>query len=348
MMTIDERIDHYCAAAESRATTRHGKIRAAVKMLRTAGQGWSAPSRRVIVAEALADRRPGPRQPIDDDERARRRAAADPRFRRRMLARRRRLIRRAETAAAWLRALPEIRRLSGILGLDVPPPPAEYADYLEYAREVARCGGEYSGDTEHDAALRPGQNVAETRTYRGDRYSRRCTWHRTDAVHRVAIDPASLPHPSDPRVRESLTDGLPLLAWDPATGAATWARVSRKALTTEDGWYLCRRVGREWVTYHSTRSLRHCRRGLMRKVSEVVARHRRERADRRMLAMWLWRHRHDRLTWDAPRLCGYCRPGVQQWMARHGITPDRATVARVWRTRDPRARLVIERLATAS
>ena len=145
--------------------------------------------------------------------------------------------------------------------------------------EAACVGGDYSGDTSTNCMVRvPAAEIqADTLTSCGERYSRRSTHFKTDAIHRVVIDvrhAVSLWLAPEGLLDASRRDGLPLLdvsrkaVESSPVGAAykaTWVVSSgRKRIKAVDGWVA-------WApdtktTYHSTKSGASALRGLKRKV----------------------------------------------------------------------------------
>ena len=231
---------------------------------------------------------------------------------------------------------------------------------LEYARSIAhRYGGEYSGDF---SARAEWGTAATARTYtsRGDQYSRRCTYHKTNATHVVTLDPARVHalHASERLRQLSAADGLPLIALDD-DGAAVWVGVSNKQLFSRAGWI----IGDDVCCYHSTQSREHAVKGHARKRAKLDAERARKRAklEARRLATtpgtpeYIAAQKAERRARLIARLCkgatatiadarrlGYCGPGIAAFQRAHGIG-ETAPLPDLVKTGNPSAvRLALE------
>lgn len=217
------------------------------------------------------------------------------------------------------------------------------AEALGYS--AARRGGRYSGHTDWSALTWGETTAARTTTSRGDQYSRRCTYRRLDARHEVTltvegtVDLIDAPALAAASERE----GLPLISYCAATGAAVWVALRGKAIRAQRGWIATAGEGAGAVIYHSTESLDHARRGASRKAgaaareAERIARDRatETRADRRARLVVRLCGGATATVGDALR-AGYCRPGIAAWQQRHGIG-DSAPLAALVATGDPLA-----------
>ena len=226
----------------------------------------------------------------------------------------------------------------------------------------------YSGETKHrvawaDGTLCPTQCAAAagTKTRDGDRYSRAPKYHKTDAVHCIALDPhsvAELVRNTDLRSASSWSwDRLPLIALRP-DGRATWLRRdgNSKRVLAQHGW-----IASDGPTrcYHSTISAAHAAEGLARKVAAQTeaAAEAKALAEARLLALppeeraRLARLRREarrasllaristQVTASEPdaRALGYCSPGIAAFRAQYGITGERVALADLCRTGDRQA-----------
>lgn len=197
------------------------------------------------------------------------------------------------------------------------------------------CGGTYSGNTRY--ITRWGTKAsAHTATGQGSRYSRGCTYKRTDAEHVITLDPAgvALLVENEPLRSLSAMDGLRLIALYP-DGSAVWVRTKGKAIESEAGWIA-------WngsICYHSTKSMEHAKAGFDRKLKAHLKVLREERKS----------HKENRRARLVARLCagvtatiedarrlGYCTPGIQAFQSRYGIG-DSATLPELVRTGNPSA-----------
>lgn len=204
------------------------------------------------------------------------------------------------------------------------------------ARSIAeRCGGRYSGQTS-DVAEWGTIATAHTSTSRGDRYSGKCTYSKTDATHIVTLDPAGVPLliESEALRHASARDGLHLIALYP-DGSAVWVKTRGKAIVSERGWV----AGNGACCYHSTKSLEHAQKGFERKHATVVA----ELRQRRLTNKQARRVRliarlcgHVEATMDDAHALGYCDPGIRAFQAKHGLG-DTASLPELVRTGDANA-----------
>lgn len=206
----------------------------------------------------------------------------------------------------------------------IPPPRREAArNALELGKSLARHaaaeGGRYSGTYFIEGDF--GEVCqAETRTSRGSRYSRSCTYYQTNTSHHVRVTPDGVIDlvGEDALIEASDRDGLPLIAYKKATGAAVWVRVCGKKLVLTNGFVA--HEGRD--CFHSTKSLVHAQKGLDQK--QKVARQVVERAAAEKKG-----YRRARLV---ARLCGgaiatiadamalgFCEPGIRAFQAKFGI-----------------------------
>lgn len=221
-------------------------------------------------------------------------------------------------------------------------------DYATAAVETAmrlgdvavRLGGFYSGST--DRSVTWGADLAaRTVTSDGDRYSRRCTYKKTDARHEVVITADGMVDliDSPELVAASSDEGLPLVSYRAATGAAAWVVVRHKRLAIERGWVATAGGDGDFVIYHSTESMDHAVRGAARKAAAAAREAGRvtrdARADRRArLVIRLCREATATVA-DAVA-AGYCPAGIRAWQEKNGIGNE-APLAALVQTGDPLA-----------
>lgn len=231
----------------------------------------------------------------------------------------------------------------------IPRPRRELAERvhktaLEIALDAAhRAGGDYSGSVDHTVRFGSGANTgatAYTTTYQGEQYSRSCTYRKTNATHRVQLDPSRV-HTlvESDRLRElSNRDGLPLIALDD-DGKAAWVVTKGKQIAAEHGWI----IGDDVCCYHSTKSREGAVKGHARKRAEIDRRNA-EAAERERLRKASPEYKAERRARLIARLCGsltatiadakscgYCDPGIAEFQRRHGIG-DTATLPELVRT----------------
>lgn len=232
----------------------------------------------------------------------------------------------AATLAAW-KALGRPQREYAIATADLA---------MARARDAARAGGHYSGDTTRAVAW-GSRTTARTVTGCGARYSSRCRYTKTNASHEVEITPEGVvdligcPEIAD----ASAAEGLPLIAYCATTGAATWVAPRGKAITAGKGWIAADGA----AIYHSTVSKAHAEQGARRKAAGLAKRaaevRGKTRADRR--ARLVVRLCRGAVATVADALAaGYCEPGIRAWQERNGIG-DEAPLADLVRTGDPLA-----------
>ena len=200
---------------------------------------------------------------------------------------------------------------------------------------AAVLGERYSGETDY-AVKWAASPSASTYTAKGDRYSGRCTYQKTDASHVVNLSPewAILLAEREDVAALSARDGLPLIGWH-ADGRACWVRTKGKALTEEIGWIA--HFGT--ACYHSTKSQKAADQGLAKKLASERAFWASAAEARKNAAQWAKDERRARLV---ARLCdvsatiadaremGYCLPGIEAFQSQHHIgdsAPLRALLA---------------------
>lgn len=227
----------------------------------------------------------------------------------------------ATTAAAALARTPRDRRDMAAKAIEIG---------LTLAKAAAELGSSYSGDTKYLAKFGDAPS-ATTSTSRGGQYSRRCTYHKTNAAHHVTIAAAGLPLLVESEALRlcSAREGLHLIALHP-DNSAVWVRSHGKAIISERGWV----VGNGAMCYHSTKSADDASRGFQRK----MAAHEREQKLARASAKV---ERRAKLiarlcagavaTIEDARRLGYCSPGIAAFQSRHGIG-DTATLPELVRT----------------
>lgn len=213
------------------------------------------------------------------------------------------------TAAAAFAKLPKERRLMAESAVKMA---------LEIGKAAARQGSSYSGQTSYGAKWGD-KASAETDTSKGDQYSRKCTYHMTNAYHFVTLDPAGVPClvESEALRQCSARDGLHLIALYPDT-SAVWVRGKGKSIVSERGWI----AGNASVCYHSTKSAADAASGFKRK----LAAHEKEqklalaagKVERRARLIARLCGEAVATIADAKRL-GYCDPGIAAFQSQHGI-----------------------------
>lgn len=193
---------------------------------------------------------------------------------------------------------------------------------------------------------------AEGDSYRGSSYSSRCTWRRTDSVHRFRIPPRwrSTVHARGLAILdgmvtlsaeiESENDGI-------TTYAAVWVRQGRGfSLETSRGWIACC----DGASYHSDKSPAAARSGLRRKLSwkslpedvraarvsaatAARAKKRQEqlaRLTRRLQRLDLAEIGHVEVSYDDSRRAGNCHDGTLAFGDRlFGDGRRKATISEV-------------------
>ena len=195
-------------------------------------------------------------------------------------------------------------------------------------RAIAQAGDQYSGRLSTRIEWRSAA-CAWTSTSKGDRYSRSCTYRRTDAAHIVHLDARRVLGLLDrPEVvSASERDGLPLIALDP-DGACVWVRSVGKRIESVSGWIAVR----QGVTFHSTTSREHAEQGLARKWKKQAAQIKLSRRTRLVARLC----KGAVATVQDAREMGYCTPGIEQFRSRHGIG-ETATLPELIATGDPQA-----------
>ena len=208
------------------------------------------------------------------------------------------------------------------------------ADYFAYAT-ARKLGGEYSGDVSHSVIW--GETAkAETHTDKGDTYSRKCTYRKTDACHTITLDVAgvSLLVANKTLRDQSSRDGLPLIALYP-DDSAVWVYRKGQQIVSQSGWV----VGNAFECFHSTQSREHAIKGLARKeaarIRELHHKRLSRKQDRRAALVARLCHGVIATLADAKAL-GFCAPGIQAFQSMYGIG-DEAPLPELVRTGNPSA-----------
>ena len=208
-------------------------------------------------------------------------------------------------------------------------------------KAAAKLGDSYSGETDYTAKWAASPS-ASTYTAKGDRYSGRCTYQKTDASHVVRLSPewAVLLAEREDVASLSARDGLPLIGWH-ADGRVCWVKTKGKAITDEIGWLSCFGA----TCYHSTKSQADADKGLARKLASMRAFWASAAEARKNAAQWAKDERRARLI---ARLCdvsatigdalalGFCRPGIEAFQSQHHIG-DTAPLRALLNTGNPSA-----------
>ena len=202
-------------------------------------------------------------------------------------------------------------------------------------KAAAKSGDSYSGETDY-AAKWAASPSASTYTAKGDRYSGRCTYQKTDASHVVRLSPewSVLLTEREDVAALSARDGLPLIGWH-ADGRACWVKTKGKAITEEIGW-----IAHFGTTcYHSTKSQKSADQGLKIKLAAMRDEWAAQAVARANATQWAKDERRARLiarmcnvsaTIADARAMGYCLPGIEAFQSQHHIgdaAPLRALLA---------------------
>ncbi len=230
----------------------------------------------------------------------------------------------------------------------IPAPQRRAAQHdVARAREIAaasvdRMAENYSGNTSVEIKFGP-RAFASTNTRKGDQYSRRCTYRKTDAAHVAVVPIAGIPALVDSPllVAASHRDGCPLISLMP-DGAAVWL-AGGKPLHSVSGWVAYDAATN--ICYHSTASREAAEKGLAKKLAIHTAAQARvvesRKIQRRLRLVARLCHSVTATVEDARRL-GFCTPGIQSFQTRYGIG-DAAPLPDLVRTGDPAAiRLALE------
>ena len=208
------------------------------------------------------------------------------------------------------------------------------AEYFAYVT-ARKLGGEYSGQVTHEVSW--GETAkAETHTDKGDTYSRKCTYRKTDACHTVTLDVAgvSLLVANKTLRDQSFRDGLPLIALYPDDSAVWMYRNGRQIFSTA-GWI----VGNAFECFHSTQSREHAVAGLAKKEAARIRESARQKLSRKQnrRAALVARLCHGAIaTLADAKALGFCAPGIQAFQTMYGIG-DEASLPELVRTGNPSA-----------
>lgn len=181
----------------------------------------------------------------------------------------------------------------------------------------------YSGSTE--ICISTGSPSAETKTSRGKQYSRRCTYHQTDAVHTIVV-------PADwyTRVyRRGLgsVDGMLTLNAEPVESdgytiyKATWMRRSGKRILAESGYVA---IGENGAAHAKTES--GAKAILTRRANEIKHTRHESHIRKALQEMRLSGYGEVIVTISDSLCAGNCKPGTLEFRDRHFPNRDFATV----------------------
>lgn len=239
----------------------------------------------------------------------------------------------AKTAESTFKSLPKKRRNAAVSAV-------QQAEL--YARRIANnIGGVYSGKTTH--AVQWGDNTsASTSTRNGDRYSRRCSYRKTNATHTICLNAEDILTVLDNAevATASDRDCLPLLSYSTKLGAARWLKARNKQLAIVEGFIAYDAESR--LCHHSEISLDHAERGLEIKLGywraiQEKAKQRKKDERRASLIARLCPTATATIE-DAKRL-GFCEPGIRAFQEKHNIG-DEAKLSALLATKDDRAIMV--------
>jgi len=193
-------------------------------------------------------------------------------------------------------------------------------------RAATKYGDNYSGATDYTAKWTQFPvPSAKTHTEKGEKYSRGCTYRKTDASHVASLSPewAVLLAERSEIAELSARDGLSLIGWH-QDGRVCWVRQKNKAIASEIGYI----AASGSTCYHSTDSQSAADKGLARKLAALRAEWKAQSEARANAAQVAKGERRARLV---ARLCnvsatigdalamGLCRPGIEAFQSQHHI-----------------------------
>ena len=203
---------------------------------------------------------------------------------------------------------------------------ANKANAEKMGRAAAERGENYSGATDYAARWTESPvPSASTYTDKGDQYSGRCTYRKTDASHvaKLSSEWAVLLAERSEIAELSARDGLDLIGWH-EDGRVCWVRTKNKAITSEIGYIAASGT----TCYHSTDSQSAADKGLARKLAALRAEWEAQSDARANAAKSAKAERRAKLV---ARLCnvsatigdalamGLCRPGIEAFQSQHHI-----------------------------
>jgi len=329
---LADRVRYYADKAGSNARTKRGVIKAATAHYR-AWRTEKHPHDFAVYRPRVALRSFSPL------ERESRRLKTDAAYRKLWAARQRRIMAKATAADIFLGTHATLIRqgMACEVRLDYFAATKAAASLLEITAKPAAAAvfgkaENYSGNTNTQIEYTTAAAEASTSTGQGCKYSRSCTYRKTDATHRLRlcvdpIAPQNLQHlatlPLDV-VHASRQDGLPLISSGPVDSRAclaTWA-TGGKPLGSRAGAMAWDWRGPVCVIYHAD-SIKAARKGLenkLAKMAETDAARAREKSG--LPALW----QPILTTSDVRRYTGWCAAGCREWISRHlGRATSRAT-----------------------
>lgn len=186
---------------------------------------------------------------------------------------------------------------------------------------------------------------ASTNTSKGDAYSRRVQYKKTDAYHLTLFNLAGLigVYENLDIAEVSALDGLPLISYNPKDGAAVWVETSGKRHRSVQGWVAYDSDTR--LCFHSDKSADHAKSGLKRKVKkhkqylQDAAKDALEFAEANKAVI---EAKDTFASVQDARSFGYCSAGIREFQEKHNLA-DTVSLADLAATGDERA----QRLAVA-
>jgi len=197
----------------------------------------------------------------------------------------------------------------------------------------------YSGDEAQGLGWTELCANVSTTISKGDAYSRRCKYKKTDAFHLTLFNLAGLigVYENLDIAAASRQDGLPLISYNPSNGAAVWVETARKRHSSVQGWIFYDPETR--LCFHSDRSAEHAQNGLKRKVKKHTALQKEEARAAAELAeasKAIVEAKEIFATVQEARAFGYCSPGIREFQAKHNLG-DTVSLADLAATGDARA-----------
>jgi hypothetical protein len=185
-------------------------------------------------------------------------------------------------------------------------------------------------------------------TSRGDRYSRACTFRKTDVEHKIILHAPDVARlyaeaaPDSDMFIASAAEDLPLLGVL-EDGRYLWATQKGKRLALQKGWV----AFRDGEVYHSLKSHEHAERGLAKKLKaaaeERLAKDPKTQRRLRLVALVC---KGLKATLADAEAMGYCAPGIRAFQSKHGLG-DEASLAELAKTGNPQAVALALKLAKA-
>ncbi len=307
-----QRIETLAFMANSNAKTFKGQLRAAVNFYREHRQKKTRKNKVTL------------RPKLSEEERENRRIKADQKYRKNWINKTRRILSKSTIYDVLEKKHDSLISRAKLLGFN-PCYPVGIVEKVQniknFAEEISekifQSGESFSGNESYRYRFAPGVNI-ETETSSGERYSSKCTYRKTDALHKFSFTVAGiveLMKIPESVLNQSQKDGLILVSASnikSRTAEVIWAK-GKKKFSSESGAISWDFFKNEVVMFHA-KNVKAAKVGLDKKIKLLAEQE--ENIQRQKLGMPpLWKP-VIRIS-DIRPLTGWCLPGIRQWIQNY-------------------------------